>query len=66
MKAVFNTSMMRFIIKNLPQSLIYLAKRKEVRLENIDSRVNNAYDQVMNNRSRRLMFHNMGDINGKL
>ena len=54
MKAVFNTSMKWFIIKNLPQYLIYLAKRKELRLEDIDSKVNNAYDQVMNNHSRRL------------
>jgi hypothetical protein len=37
-----------------------------LQLEDIDSKVNNAYDQVMNNHARRLMFHNMGDINGKL
>jgi hypothetical protein len=46
--------MIWFIIKNLPQYLIYLAKRKEFRLEDIDSKVNNAYDQVMNNHARRL------------
>jgi hypothetical protein len=54
MKAVFNTSMICFIKKNLPQYLIYLAKRKEFRLEDIDSKVNNAYGQVRNNHARRL------------
>ena len=52
MKSVFNFSMLKFIVKNLHQYLIYLFNRKVFveSEEDIIEKVNSAYDQVMKGR----------------